>query len=115
MDNFRTMDAPFWAEMALSIHQITLQPQTSRQSGVRECRIQRFRALSIRVRFPWSDTAAEYWAPTRPDDWDHVIEQINRTDTAQDHGSKVPLIGGRYWIRTSDLCRVKTALSAQTV
>ena len=27
-------------------------------------------------------------------DWDHVIDQINKADTAQDHGSKVPLMVG---------------------
>ena len=27
-------------------------------------------------------------------DWDHVIDQINRSHTAQDHGSKVPLMVG---------------------
>ncbi len=27
-------------------------------------------------------------------DWDHVIDEINRADTAQDHGSKVPLMVG---------------------
>jgi hypothetical protein len=27
-------------------------------------------------------------------DWDHLIDQIHRSDTAQDHGSKVPIMVG---------------------
>ena len=51
---------------------------------------------------------------------EHKLDAVNRLDTYMDTGKKrvtahspqpVEIIGGPYWDRTSDFCRVKAALS----